>query len=280
MRKSLVLGACLLAVLGVVAGATAITDGQPDGNGHPYVALMVAQDANGVPLWRCSGTMLSSTVFLTAGHCTEAPAAHAELFYSPGPVATNPAYAAAVAAAAPNPVPCAGFTGYPCQGDAGGAVHTMPTFDPNAFYLHDAGVVVLSSPHPLSTYGLLPTANQLDTLKPSAHSTFTAVGYGLQKAFPSAAAWKEEAQRTRMVATPQLVQINTGFTGPGSLLLSNDAHTGGTCFGDSGGPDLLGGTSIVLGVNSYVTNYNCSGVGYSARVDVPQTLNWVKSFIP
>ncbi len=47
----------------------------------------------------------------------------------------------------------------------------------------------------------------------------------------------------------------------------------------SGGPDLLGGTNVVLGVNSYVTNSNCSGVGYSARVDIPQVLEWVQSFI-
>ena len=56
--------------------------------------------------------------------------------------------------------------------------------------------------------------------------------------------------------------------------------TGGTCFGDSGGPNLLGGTDVVLAVNSYVTNGNCAGVGYAARVDVPETLNWIKSLLP
>ena len=63
-------------------GVTAqITDGVLDGNGHPYVGLMVAQDAKGKPLWRCSGTLLSSQLFLTAGHCTEAPAAHVEIWF-------------------------------------------------------------------------------------------------------------------------------------------------------------------------------------------------------
>jgi hypothetical protein len=47
------------------------------------------------------------------------------------------------------------------------------------------------------------------------------------------------------------------------------------CFGDSGGPDLLGGTRVVLGVNSYVTNSNCSGVGYLSRVDIPEILAWI-----
>ena len=47
------------------------------------------------------------------------------------------------------------------------------------------------------------------------------------------------------------------------LALNPGGGSGGLCFGDSGGPDLLGGTSPVLGVNSYVTNVNCAGVGYS-----------------
>jgi len=66
--------------------------------------------------------------------------------------------------------------------------------------------------------------------------TFTAVCYGLQQSFPDAASWKDVAYRTRMVAYPRLIQINTpGFTGDFSILLSNNANTGGTCFGDSGG---------------------------------------------
>jgi hypothetical protein len=61
------------------------------------------------------------------------------------------------------------------------------------------------------------------------------------------------------------------------LALNPGGGSGGTCFGDSGGPDLLGGTNIVLAVNSYVTNVNCSGVGYSARVDA-EVLEWIQGF--
>ena len=59
------------------------------------------------------------------------------------------------------------------------------------------------------------------------------------------------------------------------LALNPGGGSGGTCFGDSGGPDLLAGTSTVLAVNSYVTNSNCSGVGYSERVDIPEILAWI-----
>ena len=48
----------------------------------------------------------------------------------------------------------------------------------------------------------------------------------------------------------KLIQINTPSTGDGSLLLSNNAHTGGTCFGDSGGPNFIGSSNVVGGVTS------------------------------
>lgn len=91
----------------------------------------------------------------------------------------------------------------------------------------------------MAEYGELPTLDQLDPLatqRGRQDVMFTAVGYGLQKINPVFI----EAELTRMVAYPHLIQINVpGFTGDFSILLSNNAHTGGTCFGDSGGPNFL-----------------------------------------
>jgi V8-like Glu-specific endopeptidase len=146
---------------------------------------MVAQNAQGAPLWRCSGTLLSSRLFLTAGHCTEAPAAHVENWFDSdveSGIHEN---------------------GYPNTGDVGGTPHTHPSYNPNAFYLFDLGVVVLDEPENMSTYGKLPTLNALDSLKPSSKTIFTAVGYGLQRrsrtrrpgrSRPSASGWS----RTRI----------------------------------------------------------------------------------
>ena len=251
----------VLVILAVaVSPVGAVTDGQPDGNGHPYVGLMVAQTASGQPLWRCSGTLLSPTLFITAGHCTESPAAHVEIWFDADVESGIPA------------------NGYPFSGDVGGTPYTHPDYNPNAFFLYDLGVVVLDEAVVMSEYGVLPQLNQLDSLKTQRGKqdvTFTAVGYGLQQSFPDAASWKENNQRVRMVAHPKLNQINGGIVGDFSLLLSNNAHTGGTCFGDSGGPDFIGDSNVLAGVTSFGMNGNCAGTGGVYRVDRADDLDWL-----
>jgi V8-like Glu-specific endopeptidase len=253
----------VFAILTLSSGpASAITDGELDGNRHPYVGLMVAQDAKGSPLWRCSGTLLSSTLFLTAGHCTEAPAAHVEIWFAADVESGIPA------------------NGYPNKGDVGGRPYTHPNYNPNAFHLYDLGVVVLDKPMKMIRYGSLPKQDVLDALatqRGTQDVTFTAVGYGLQQSFPDQASFLEHNQRIRMVAYPHLLQINTGFTGDFSVLLSNNANTGGTCFGDSGGPNFIGNSTVVGGVTSYGINGNCAGTGGVYRVDRADDLNWLYS---
>ena len=269
--------ATVLALGGTFAApVAAITDGTLDGGGHPYVGLLLAQDSNGQPLWRCSGTLMSPRIFLTAGHCTEAPAAHVELFFAAGPIARATGYPAA------GPDVCAGITGYPCTGDVGGTPYTHPQFDPNAFFRYDLGVVVLDEPHPMASYGALPALNVMDAFKTRRGTqdvSFTSVGYGLQASFPDAASWKNVAIRERMVAHPRLLQINVpGFTGDFSILLSNNANTGGTCFGDSGGPNFIGTSNVVGGVTSFAINGNCAGTGGVYRVDRSDDLTWLARF--
>jgi V8-like Glu-specific endopeptidase len=267
MRKKMLLA--VFSVLVILAVAVfpvgAVTDGQPDGDGHPYVGLMVALTEDGAPLWRCSGTLISPTVFLTAGHCTEAPAARATIWFD-----------ADVESGIPG-------NGYPFAGDVFGTTYTHPDYNPNAFFVRDVGVVVLDEAVNMGVYGALPTLNQLDALKTKRgqqNVTFTAVGYGLQESFPDAASWQENNVRVRMVAHPKLNQINVpGFTGDFSLLLSNNAHTGGTCFGDSGGPNFLGDSNVVAGVTSFGVNGNCAGTGGVFRMDRSWSLDWVSSFL-
>ncbi|WP_211224800.1 S1 family peptidase [Meiothermus rufus] len=237
-----------------------ITYGELDGDRHPYVGLMVAQDANGNPLWRCSGTLMSPTLFLTAGHCTEPPAARVEIWFDADVDAGRPG------------------NGYPFTGQTGGTPYTHPQYNPNAFFLYDLGVVVLDRPMYMSQYGALPKQDVLDELarrRGLKNTTFTAVGYGLQRINPVFV----EAARVRMLATPHLVQINVpGLTGDYSILLSNNASTGGTCFGDSGGPNFIGDSNVVGGVTSFGLNGNCAGTGGVYRLDRKHNLDWLATF--
>src|SRR4030066_170312 len=72
MRKTMIaVLLTLVLVLVTAVAAYAITNGVPDGDNHPYVGLLVFDVAPGVPGWRCSGALISPTVVLTAGHCTD-----------------------------------------------------------------------------------------------------------------------------------------------------------------------------------------------------------------
>lgn len=259
-------GTLTLVALGLLAGsmdAQAIKNGEMDGDGHPYVGLIIMKN-NGVPYGRCSGTLISPTLFLTAGHCL-ADATSVEIWFEPD-METD-----------------AAAKGYPWTGEASGTPYVHPQYDPNAFWVYDLGVVVLDQAVYMDEYGTLPSLDQLDALKVQRglqDVTFTTVGYGLQQKFPDAASWKENNVRIRMVATPRLIQINTFFVGDGSLLLSNNANTGGACFGDSGGPNFLGNTNVIAGVQSFALNGTCSGTGGVYRVDRQDDLDWLATFMP
>jgi hypothetical protein len=257
--RFIALFAVIVLLLVTVLPAGAISDGQPDGNAHPYVGLMLFKEPSGF-WYTCSGTLLSPTVFLTAGHCT-VDAIEVYVWFDENPVSAD------------------GYI-HRSTADALGTAYAPSNYN---FPRFDVGVVVLDRPIIMDEYGVLPTLDQLDVLKTKRGTqdvTFTAVGYGMQKSFPTAAGWKDAIDYTRMVAYPKLNQINVpGYTGDFSLLLSNNANTGGTCFGDSGGPNFLGSSNVVAGVTSFGINGNCAGTGGVFRMDRAAVLDFVNSFL-
>ncbi len=275
MRKKLFLSFVTVTVMValVISPVGAVTDGELDGDGHPHVVLLL-MEVGGVPMFRCSGTLLSPTVLLTAGHCTNnfpgAPYTGMRVFTESdvqAGIGTTNNYPFA----GPNSVEAVSWAAHPLY-------ETAP------FFVHDVGVVILEEPGViLDEYGELPTVNQLDSLKTKRglqDVTFTSVGYGLQESFPDPASFLENNSRTRYVAHPRLLQINVpGFTGDFSLLLSNNHATGGTCFGDSGGPNFLGDSNVVAGITSFGINGNCAGTGGVFRTDRQNVQDFVNSYL-
>ena len=273
MRKTVfALALAFVLVFASVGLAGAVTDGQPDGDGHPQVVLLL-MEVGGTPAFRCSGTLLSPTVLLTAGHCTsnwpDEP-------YTGMRVFTESDVQAGIGTTNNYP-----FGGGKYSVEAvDWAAH--PQYEGSPFYLHDVGVVILKKPGvQLDEYATLPTANQFDSFKNQKGNKigFTAVGYGLQESFPDASYWKTSNTRTRYVAYPWLVQINGGIVGDYSMLLSNNAYSGGTCFGDSGGANFLGDSLVVAGITSFGLNGNCAGTGGVFRTDRQNVLDFVNSFL-
>jgi hypothetical protein len=259
----------LVLVFSTVSIAGAVTDGELDGEGHPYVVLLL-MEVNGVPAFRCSGTLLSATVLLTAGHCTNG---FPDFEFSGMRVFTESDVEAGIGTTNNYP-----FAGPNSVEAVSWAAH--PLYETGPFFLHDVGVVMLEEPGVvLDEYGTLPSVNRFDSLRKGRHTTFTSVGYGLQESFPDQASFLASNTRTRYVAHPWLIQINGGIVGDFSMLLSNNAHSGGTCFGDSGGANFLGDSNLVAGITSFGLNGNCAGTGGVFRTDRQDVLEFVNSYL-
>ena len=139
-------------------------------------------------------------------------------------------------------------------------------------------MITLNEPANPGGFAALPSEGFVDTLPMG--TAVDLVGYGVQGFVRGGGQPQQVFLFTRYYAPTILTQSNHVHSGEFIKLQANPSKgKGGTCFGDSGGPDLLGGTNIVLAVNSYVTNGNCAGVTYSNRIDLPEILEFIESFL-
>jgi Trypsin len=247
----LLAGIALLAVLALAAPAGAITYGVPDGDGHPEVGALLAPEAYSDGTWAaCSGTLISPTVFLTAAHC--------DLGVNRVAVTFDPVY---------DPATGTEFWGT-WHADPG---YTQAQNDP-----HDIAVVVLDQPVPGITPARLPAAGSLDGLRPG--TRFTSVGYGAQSVTIDHGPSFHYAD-IRYVATGGLLAVNPSWL---RISMNPARGDGGTCYGDSGGPNFLGAgqdeTDIVAAI-TITGDAMCRATNVDYRLDTASARAFLGQYV-
>lgn len=269
-----VLVVAVLVGLGLVSPASASTGGTPDGETHPNVGLIAFYDSTG--RYRCSATLVSPTVLLTAAHCTTGTLGK-----------TLVTFESVLAEAPPSPLPVAAdpTQGYSAEelaaaGYLSGTAHTHPEYShfTDMDNWNDVGVVVLDAPVTDIAPAPLADLGAADRITQPRKTLFTAVGYGTEVRQAETGPQKPTPQSYPLIRryvvmpgqkiTPQVIQTNGNEKDP--------FGTGGTCFGDSGGSLWLDGK--VVGVTSYGYTSNCRYLDGYQRVDIPVVAEWLDQF--
>lgn len=247
MRKGLV-AAAAVALLAFAGSALAIVGGGPDGNGHPSVGALLAPQAFSDGTWEeCTGTLISPTVFLTAEHCDEGLSRVSVTFDSTYNSATGTTYE--------------------------GTWHGNPSYSKAQGDPHDIAVVVLDKAVSGITPSRLPTLGQFDALAHGA--AITSVGYGAQSVTMGKGGATFHYADVRYVATGSL-----NARTPSWLRASMNPATGdgGTCYGDSGGPNFLGDTNIVAGT-TITGDFVCRATNVDYRLDTTSARAFLAAYV-
>jgi hypothetical protein len=277
--------AVLFGVLSSIAPAAAITGGTVDEQEqYPNVGIIVFYE--GGLRYRCSATLVSPTVLLTAAHCTAGTLGKTIVNFDWD---IDDAAPSDIPRAADDPGDGTSSTGYTHEvADTWGRVWATGTAHAHPQYSdftdlknwNDVGVVVLDEPVTGIAPARLAPTDYLDRFAQPAlnHTLFTLVGYGTEvrkadtgpqkptpMSYPIVRRFTDEVGQK---LTPQILQTNGNE--------HDNRGGGGTCFGDSGGPSFKDG--YLTTVTSYGYTGNCRYLGGLQRVDIAVVQDWLADF--
>jgi hypothetical protein len=248
-------------VMFAVFPALAITYGELDGNNHPNVGVVIYQD-NGGKAVLCSGTLISPTVFLTAGHCTAYLSA---LGIDPSKVwvsfdqVFDPISSILISV---------------------NTYYTNPAYYSRSFANQsDLAVIILGNEPDGITPATLPALGLLDELGPRGlrNQQFTTVGYGDIQPSIGHGPPIFNSSGIRRVATSAFNALNKHWL---RLSGNNATDNGGTCFGDSGGPNfLVDGSGEILVAITVTGDAMCLATNVDYRLDTAAARSFLKEFI-
>jgi secreted trypsin-like serine protease len=261
--------AAVAAMCALCNPAAAITFGSADGTAHPFVgSLVVSIPGEGVFQW-CSGTLIAPTVFLTASHCTQP---------IDGFVAANPGSVFSVTF---DPeIDTTGQSGTFWTGTP----HTNPLYGSGgASDPPDVAVFVLDQAPPI-TPAHLPAAGLLDTLKAQhvlASTRFTAVGYGTSRDSMQRA-WQGIVDSTNRQQVEQGLHSLQAAWLDLDMLPTGANDSGGTCYGDSGGPHFIhldGVETDIVAATTITGDAQCKALDRDYRMDTPAARDFLAQFV-
>ena len=232
-------------------GPSLISNGQPTGSAYGGVGVvLIDQGGDGTIDFLCSGSLISPTVLLTAGHCILGPGTAYYISFASDVIPLPPASA------------------------------LIPSTTAFGSTTDDLGVIILPAG---STTGIpvydLPTLGLLDGLSQQgglARDRAVIVGYGVSRLHGMQTS---ELDGVRKVTMAKIQGLVGGF-----IVLSGaegESSHGSVCFGDSGGPMFLanGDPNTIVGVNDAVQHEGCQGHAVEVRLDTPTALSFLGQYV-
>ena len=255
MRRVILVLIAAAVLLACAAPAQAITFGQLDTtNRFPNVGAVVFDEPeSGEQQILCTGTLISPTVFLTAGHCS----AYLESFVEDDVWVTfDPSFDSA------SPLIHGTYHTHPLYGSGG---QSNP---------YDLAVIVLDTPVTGIAPAALPTLGMLDRMSLRGQR-FTAVGYGTVREDKRKGPQSLFYDGKRRHADQGFRSLTKSWL---NLSMNPSTGSGGTCYGDSGGPHFLAGTNIVVSVTVTGDTW-CRATDVTYRLDTLSARNFLDDYV-